>query len=249
MRMSKENVELFYKLFPALLFYTNQQMKKIKNVSTLKEFTNLSTKNKLEIRNALWDNINLIDYFIKKNPFNFSVEELRIIQNWKNFIKRKFCLVRYLKNYTVFFDINDHNYAYGVLALNDEFAGMLGPQLPVILEMVLLPFKEQIIYDGLMMPYKSTFGRFFRQNINNIYLESKSKYGIITSLPFSMEGVKESDAGRLRFYIRNQHNREMYSEEIEELINKNSNLLVIYHLEMGKIRARRIEKDCAKLVL
>ena len=34
----------------------------------------------------------------------------------------------------------------------------------------------------------------------------------------------------------------MYWEEIEELIDKNSNLLILYHLEMGKIHARTYRK-------
>jgi len=34
----------------------------------------------------------------------------------------------------------------------------------------------------------------------------------------------------------------MYWEKIEELIDKNSNLLILYHSEMGKIHARRYRK-------
>jgi len=242
MRMSEENIKLFYKLYPALLFYTNKQIKKIKDISTLEEFIDLSGEEKLKIRNALWDKISLIDSFIEGNPFEFSVEELEIIQSWKNLVKGKFYLIRYLKKHAIFFDVSDHPCAYGVVALNDEFERILGPHLPIILEMVLLPFKEQITYDGFIVPYRSTFGEVFRQDINNIYRETKSKYGIISSLPFSIEEAKQSDADRLKFYIRNKHNREMYWEGIGELIDKNSNLLILYHSEMCKIHARTYRK-------
>ena len=57
MKMSEEDVRLFYKLHPALLFYTNQQMKKSKDVSTLGEFMDLPLEEKVKIRNALYDNI------------------------------------------------------------------------------------------------------------------------------------------------------------------------------------------------
>jgi len=135
MRMSEENVKLFYKLYPALLFHINQQIKKIKDVSTLEEFIDLSGEEKLKIRNALWDKIDLIDSFIEENPFEFSVEELEIIQSWKNLVKGKFYLIRYLKKHAIFSDVSDHPYAYGVVALNDEFERILGPHLPVILEL------------------------------------------------------------------------------------------------------------------
>ena len=253
MKLSEEDVRLFYKLHPALLFYTNQQMKKSKDVSTLEKFMHLPVEEKAKIRNALCDKIDLIDSFIEENPFEFSAEELEIVQDWRNLVKGNFYLIRYLKKYAIFLDGSDHPYAYGVVALSDEFEKILGPPyLPIMLETVLLPFKGQIIYDGFMAPYRSTFGGGIRQSLNNAYQEAKSRYGIITSLPFSTEEAKEaeqSDADRLKFYLRSKRNREMYWEKIEELIDKDSNLLMLYHLEMGKIHARTYGKQLREIGL
>jgi len=242
MKLSEEDIRLFYKLHPALLFYTNQQMKKSKDVSTLEEFMYLQLEEKVKIRNALCDKIDLVDSFIEENPFEFSAEELEIVQGWRNLVKGEFYLIHYLKKHAIFLDGRDHPYTYGVVALSDEFERILGPYLPIMLETVLLPFKGRIIYDGFMVPYRLTFGRGIRQSLNSAYQESKSKYGIIISLPFSVEEAKQSDANRLRFYIKNKHNRDMYWEEIRELIDKNSNLLILYHSEMGKIHTRTYRK-------
>lgn len=249
MKLSEEDVRLFYKLHTALLFYTNQQMKKSKGVSTLEEFMYLQLEEKVKIRNALCDKIDLIDSFIEENPFEFSAEELEIVQGWRNLVKGEFYLIRYLKKYAIFLEGSDHPYAYGVVALSDEFDRILGPYLPVMLETVLLPFKGQIIYDGFMAPYRITFGGGIRQSLNNAYQEAKSRYGIITSLPFSIEETEQSDADKLKFYLRSKRNREMYWEKIEELIDRDSNLLTLYHLEMGKIHARTYKKQLREIGL
>lgn len=111
-----------------------------------------------------------------------------------------------------------------------------------MVESVLLPFNDKIIYDSIFSPYRMTFGGGIRRSFNDAYQEAKSKFGIITSLPFSIKKVEQSDAAKLRFYLKSKHNREMYWEEIAELINKDPILLTLYHQEMGKIHARTYGK-------
>jgi len=243
MKLPEEDIELFYKLHPALLFYANQQLKVVSAVSTVKEFMGLPLEEKIKIRDALYAQIDLVDFFVKENPFDFSAEELKIVLSWKNLVRGTFYLFRYLKKYAIFLDTDSPPKAYGVLSLKDGFDEILGPYLPIMLETVLLPFKEQITYDGLMSSYRVTFGAGIRRDLNDAYQEAKSRFGIITSLPFSTEGMEQNDADRLRFYLRSERNREMYWEEMEELIDKDPSLLVLYHQEMGKTHARRYGKQ------
>ena len=118
-----------------------------------------------------------------------------------------------------------------------------------MVEAVLLPFNDKIIYDSIFFPYSMTFGGGIRRSFNDAYQEAKSRFGIITSLPFSTEKVEQNDAANLRFYLRSKRNREMYWEEIEELINKDPNLLTLYHQEMGKIHARTYGKRLREIGL
>ena len=238
MKLAEEDVRLFYKLHPALLFYANQRTKKVKNVSTLEEFLDLSLEEKLKIRNALCDKTDLIASFTEENPFEFSAEDLEVVESWKNLIRGSFFLIRYLKKYAIFLDEGDPPHAYGVVALTDEFAEILGPSLPLSVETVLLPFKGQITYDGLLATYRITFGGGIRRSLNDSYEEAKSRHGIISSLPFSPKETEQPDADRLRSYLKSKRNREMYGEEIEELVSNDSSLLILYHQEMGRIHAR-----------
>ena len=74
---------------------------------------------------------------------------------------------------------------YGVLALSQPFEDLIGPYLPVLTQMVLLPFKGVIVYDGLMSRYNISFGPGIRRKLNEDFKEAKARHGIVTSLPMS----------------------------------------------------------------
>ncbi len=238
MKLSKEEVELFYKLYHSLLAYVNRKLDIIKSINSPRDFKSCPIEETNKVRNELYKHPELINSFVEENPLNFSPDELKIIGSWKNFVRGEFLIFRYLKNYTIFLDPDEPPKAYGVLALSSTFEEMIGSYLPIMIETVLLPFNDKIIYDSIFIPYNITFGRGIRRSFNRAYQEAKSRFGVITSLPFSPEKVEQSDADKLKFYLRSQSNREMYWEEINELISRNPNLLVIYHHEMGKARAR-----------
>src|SRR5271169_2029132 len=77
--------------------------------------------------------------------------------------------------------------AYGVLALSQPFEELVGPYLPVLTQTVLLPFKDVIVYDGLMSSYRISFGPGIRRSLNESFKEAKARHGIVTSLPMSKE--------------------------------------------------------------
>jgi hypothetical protein len=139
--------------------------------------------------------------------------------------------------------------AYGVSALNSTFEELVGPYLPILVDAVLLPFNNKIIYDSIFSPYPFAFGRNMRRDFNDLYQEAKLRFGIITSLPFSEEKIAQSDYDKLRFYLRSERNRERYFEEILELIEKDEELLRLYHQEMGKIHSRTFGKRLREIGL
>ena len=246
MRLSERDRKLFLKLHLALLFYANQQTEAVEHVSTPGEFICSSVETKITIRDALCENAHLIDSFVAENPVHFSAGELNILRDWKHFIKGRFFLIRYLKKYAVFLEEGQPR-AYGVVGLSDEIEDMLGPRLPIYIEIVLLPFRGQIVYDGLVTTYSVYFGPGMRQSLNDTYQEAKFRYGVITSLPFSPDKAEISDDDRLKFYLKSKGNRERYWEEIENLVNKDSSLLILYHQEKGKIDARALKKRLRKM--
>jgi plasmid stabilization system protein ParE len=248
MKLSEEDVGLFYKLHQALLLYTNQRKGIVSGVTTVEEFMQLPIEEIGKIRESLYGQFRLVDSFVKENPFNFSQEELEIVKSWKDFLKDRFFLFRHLKKYAIFLDDSSPPKAYGVLALKSDFLDMAGGQrLPIFLEAVLLPFKGQIIHDGILIPYPVSFGPGIRRDLKEEYQEAKARFGIITSLPWGEK--EESDIEQLKSYLSSEAMREKYWKEIEKLIKKDSSLLTFYHQEMGKIHARTSGRRLSKIGL
>lgn len=198
---------------------------------------------RLHARNFLYDSPDLIGRFLQENPFRLSREDLDIVGSWKHFVKDNFFVSRHLKKYSVFLAANDEPKAYGVLGISDEIEDLLGSRTPWYVEAVLLPFKDWIVYDGLLGISNITFGGGFRRSIDDSYMKAKTRYGIITSLPLEEEHEGEEDhLAMLRFYLKSERNREYYEEEIHELLDNHPSLAVPYHQEMGKVHARRYKR-------
>lgn len=108
---------------------------------------------------------------------------------------------------------------------------------------LLLPFKDKIVYDGLLQSYNIYFGGNFTSSLNREYNQAKANYGIVTTLPFKPTKVANKAEQDLEFYMKNAKNREYYYYEIEELLSKNPNLVGRYYWLWGKINARGIKKN------
>lgn len=241
MKLAQKDLGLFFKLYSALLAYANRRLKVVDGVDTPERFMKAGREKQVKIRSALYDNLTLIDSFVRENPFDYSRDELDVVAGWRHLVKGTFYLLRYLKKYAIFLNDIEPARAYRVLALTNSFDEVLGLDPPIRLEAVLLPFKGQIVYDGFLAPYSIFFGRGFREDLNQEYREAKDRFGVITSLPHT--GEKErTDVERLRFYLRSEGSRLMHEEEIEKLTSSDPGLMKIYHQEMGKIHARRLGK-------
>jgi len=241
MKLSPQDAAQYFELSYCVLSYTNQKLNLLPDRYAPDDIKEMTTEERAKVRNALWENARLIDSFVDENPFTLSAEELEIVSNWKHFIKGRFFLVKYLKNYAVFIQEGE-DIPYGVCALLQDFEVNVGKHLPVLLETVLLPFKERIIYDGILASYSIYFGAGMRSNIIDSYNQAKAKYGIVTSLPFSAESKGQSDEELLKFYMKNQKNRDQYWNEIWDLIEKKPALQLLFHQEMGKVNARTYKK-------
>jgi hypothetical protein len=190
MLLEPQDVELFFRLHRALMFFVNQRLKVIPNeIATPEEFAALSSEVRLKVRDALNANLDLIESFVAENPAHLSDDELDIVRSWRHLITGRFYVFRELKKHTVFLTTTDPAIAYGVLALSQPFKDLIGPYLPVLTQTVLLPFKGVIVYDGLMSSYNISFGPGIRRSLNESFKDAKARHGIITSLPMSHESL------------------------------------------------------------
>jgi len=180
MKLSEQEADLFFELTWALQVFVNQRLQVLPDVKTLDDYIDLSMEEKMQVREVLYENIELIDAFVEENPRQFSQDKLDIVSKWKQFVEDKFSLERMLKKYAIFIASDDK--VYGVLALHDAFQDIIHPgNLPVYLKTVLLPFKGKIVYDGVLQGYNIYFGRGIATGLKETYMAAKQNGRIIDS--------------------------------------------------------------------
>jgi hypothetical protein len=167
LRLPAAEVALFYKLYHAVLLYTNQQFGLARQVTTIAQLRAMPEEAQYELRSAFYAHRQLLEAFVQENPQHFSAEELALVASWQHGVHGQFYVLRHLQRYTVFLDVNDPPKAYGVLALHDDFADLF-PQVPRLIDTMLLPFHHQITYDGQCRYYNLVFGRGITRRLNDV---------------------------------------------------------------------------------
>lgn len=189
MNLSREDAQLFFKLFLALLAYTNRQHNIVPEVITSDDIRRLTTQQTAAIRDQVYAHPEILTRYLDENPHHFTPEELNIVASWQHRVSGKFYLMRSLKKYAVFMSTENPVHIYGVLGIFDPFEVMVqGRPLPVYFETTLLPFKTKIIYDGIILPYRVSFGKGIRTSLDAQYNRLKRNEGIIEQL-VSSEGA------------------------------------------------------------
>lgn len=183
MKLSPKDLDLFYKLMWRLQFYVNQQRQILPHVDSLEAFIEYPQSDRLEVRNALYEHIDLLDAFVAENPDQLSADELAIVRSWKRFVASDFYIVRFLKKATIVIDSSDPPRVYAVLGLMDSLKDLFYPRRPPIwVKAVLLPFRGRIVYDGMLNVYNIYFGSNMRRELKETYMAAKQNRRIIETL-------------------------------------------------------------------
>ncbi len=180
MKLSEKDANLFFDLMFPLQFYVNQKKQILPDVPSLEDYMALDLQDQAAVRNAMWEEPALIAQYVAENPNQLPSEHLAIINSWQQRVVGRFVLERLLKKHAIF--IGDKK-VYAVLALHNSFAEMIPKEaLPVFLETVLLPFRDVIIYDGLIRGGNIMIGRNMAYDYKETYMAAKRKGKIIASL-------------------------------------------------------------------
>ena len=246
MRLNEQEYNQYLSIHPKLIYYVGQKKNLIPARTTFEEFLNYSAKDKFPVRNALYENMHMLETYIKEHTNELSEEDKEIIREFKHFKKGIFYVIKLLKKYALFMD---EKYVYGVYALNDPFEMFWGNNLPVMVQAVLLPYKGKIIYDGLISNYPIHLGGGIRSSIKNSYALMEGRYGVITELPENIDPTKlENNLEKeLLIMMKTKASRDHNWYEIEDLLEENPQLMPVYIKEWGRINSRAKKKELKNL--
>lgn len=242
MRLNEEEYYQYIKLHIQIIYYVGKKKNLIPASTTFKEFMSYPTEDRVPVRNAVYENIEMLDDYIADHSENLSEEEKEIILDFKNFKQGTFYVMKLTKKYAYFFG---DNRIYGVYALSDPFQMILGNNLPTMVGAVLLPFKGKIVYDGMISTYPIHFGRGVQGSIKNDYRLSEAKYGVITELPEKIDNsiLKNSAEKELLVLMKTKASREYNKYEIADLLLEHPELESVHTKEWGRINSRAKKKE------
>jgi hypothetical protein len=176
--------KVFYETWYKLLDFVNRKYG-ILNIRINPVYPSYHDETQLhKIRERLWANPELITEFTGTDH-TLSKEEISLLLSWKErHIKGLFMLMRYEPDSAVFMrvDKGEENKLYAVKGMTTSIAEAMGRRLPVMLETVLLPFNDKIIYDSFMASYDVGFGKGIQSSLDEEYNEAKETYGVISTL-------------------------------------------------------------------
>ena len=143
--LSNEDADEFFDIYFALLEYTNNKY----NINDLKKIykkLHLDQEKVLEISDYMFDHPNIIDEFIKENPYNFSEEEINVTKDFKKHVKSNFLMiVGFDKDYTKI--LAEDGKLYMVKGLRSNIDEVVSRELiPTLISTTLIMFKGTIYF-------------------------------------------------------------------------------------------------------
>jgi hypothetical protein len=145
MRLSTHEAEKCTALLDGIDMYVLDHYNTIKEDTIILDDTVLGIR--LKARTYWQNNQHIVNDYISSNK-KLSPDDIEIIQKWRNVEREIYVLVKHYPEYSVFLSTKNQA-VYGVLALTDDFSDVIPSKLPVFLETSLLPYKGQIVWDGI----------------------------------------------------------------------------------------------------
>ncbi len=190
MELNQDDFILLSRLMTKLQVYTGLQTGLL---NSAEEYTELALASEaddsffLELQNIIFDNPTpYIDGLIQNNQETLFPEEVEILHSWKLAVKGTFFVERHLKNYSVFIEATEakEKAVYAVLGLDEPLKDLFPARAtPVMVDTVLLPFKNRIVAGGLFHMRDALFGnKVLIKELDNIYRSAKYRNKIIHDL-------------------------------------------------------------------
>lgn len=178
MRLEQSEAELFYQLWIPLLDFVNRMYHVCPETEKIDPSQGVDARDAKAIADYLWSHTEVIEKYLA--VAELPNEYAQIVAGWKQCKPGRYILERHLKKSSVFISVEDEA-VYMVKGLFSTWAEMLG-ECPVLLDAVLIPFRDSIISDGLVVPYRIYFGKGAAEGFKEVYMTAKRNHTIRFSI-------------------------------------------------------------------
>lgn len=172
--LSFEDAMLFSKLYYAILEFTNVQFK-IKPMYNIFGRSNYDGMDLSLISETFWKyKDQIIDEFCMVNPFKFSEDELELICEFKRGVRDIFVIVEFLEDFTALMSSNKVYMVKSIYKNLDEIISYR--DLPIFVYATVVPFKGNIVLDGVLVQIEIAAGDGFEEMIWSFYKNLEKYY-------------------------------------------------------------------------
>lgn len=178
MRLEQSDAELFYQLWIPLLDFVNRKYHVCPETKSIDQRQGVDVQVAKAVADYLWSHNEVIEEYLA--VAELPEEYAQIVASWKRCRPGRYILERHLKKGSVFISAED-GAVYLVKGLFSTWEEMLGKG-PVLLDAVLLPFRDSVISDGLVMPYNIHFGKGYAESFKEEYMNAKRNQTIRFSI-------------------------------------------------------------------
>jgi hypothetical protein len=180
-QLPKSDHKLFYETWYKLLNFVNLELGVV-NMQIKAVFPQNIDERKLScVREKLWEDPELIEEFINDDT-SLSDTEISLLKSWQEkHVKGKFILMRHTLDYSVFMGVEPLK-LYAVKGITSSIADVLHRPLPIMLETILLPFNDTIIYDSYIAPLDIRFGESMMEVFTNDFEKTEQAEGLVFTL-------------------------------------------------------------------
>lgn len=183
--LSSEDAGDFFRLFFPLLAYVNQAYEISDGLDEQIGTEHLDLKELKKVVNKLWADPSIIDNYMEhvREQIGLDKEDQKLLEGWKHPLTGKFVLERHLSRGSIFIDLETEK-VYLVKGLTNTWRELLqDAPLPLLMKATLIPFRGNIISDGLIVPNRVSFGLGYREGFRQIYMKAKQDGAILTAFP------------------------------------------------------------------
>ena len=224
-----------------LLLYAARRLDRHENLATVEDLGNLTLEELFSLSVTMCNRGDLMDDYVREDPDGLTPDDMAMLEGYRHAKYGRYIMLRHLKRHTILLGPEDPPVAYGMVGLTEELSEAF-PNLPALVETVLLPVGERITFDGAILKAGVIFGSGVKRGFEDEYREAKARFGVVTSLPFTPRELPDADVARMKAMTRSWTSVRENWEDIRELFGKDHALLVLYHQRLGMLAAKNHRK-------
>jgi len=193
MHLNRAQANRFYRLFEALISYTNLKFD-IVDRTLIPGKVNASPSEINELVEKLWSDDSIFSNFVEENIFSLPKVDLKTIEEWAKYhVTGPFILTSHTPRHSI---VITDEFAFGIIGISDSIRNVV-PDVPKIVYTTLLPFEGHIVYDSQFSSFPVVYSPNIQEMFDEFYRDAYSKHGLLVTADDLMKAVPQIKKARV----------------------------------------------------